>query len=274
MAIKWKRLHLTGALSAFCAIAFFIAAGRAEETTSDTCIEVSAGLEAYEIDEGACLSQEALHDLMDKPFALAGMSALKVSHPENVAEQATVSTCSEYKVYQSDGWFALSQRDMEKEVRVQRQCGVLTILANAKQASTSYLKDGDGLHQLDRMPQSFLLRLDETDDRQEQGLWQRVRLSLLNFQTVQGMVDKGTCQVQEATPKDIRLSYDNVDAVYKELARADIDGNGTEDMLVSVVARPVGGSAVVSKLLVLSTYSQGGRFRIVDLEMPFSGAEL
>ena len=274
MVIKWKLLSWVGPISGLCVLVFFGAAGFAEETVSDACIEVAAGLEAYDIEEGACLSSESLKKLMDKPFTLAGMSALKVSHPENVAEQATVSTCSEYAVYHADGWFALSQRDMEKEVRIQRQCGVLTILASAKQASTSYLKEDDGLHQLERLPQSFLLRFGDTEDGDEQGLWQRVKLSLLNFQTVQGLVDDGDCHVKETTPKDVRLTYDNIDAVYRELARADIDGNGTEDLLVSAVAKPVGGSAVVSKLFVLSTYSDGGRFRMVDLELPFSGAKL
>ena len=274
MIIKWKLSSWAGLVSGFCVLVFFGTASFAEETVSDACIEVSAGLEAYDMEESACLSPESLKGLMDKPFTLDGMSALKVSHPENVAEQATVSTCSEYAVYQADGWFALSQRDMDKEVRIQRQCGLLVILASAKQASTSYLKEGDGLHQLERLPRSFLLRFEEADDAGEQGLWQRVKLSLLNFQTVQGLVDDGDCQVQETTAKDVRLTYDNIDAVYRELARADIDGNGTEDLLVSAVAKPVGGSAVVSKLFVLSTYSDGGRFRIVDVEPPFSGAKL
>ncbi len=213
---------------------------------------LSGPVEGLGLRAGSCLQAGDIESLRNAPVIRDGKAVvLALTDPETYTRQARVSSCAAYERESRKGWFALSQRDMDRESLYKERCGLLAAMARARPARSSFL-DVKGLALLEKVPARLLPRLGAGAPQTAPGV------------TVAQLVAEGRCRVIERTPKRVRLVFGNATIVLRELARADFSGDGYEDMLVTVSARAQGGTAGVSSLATLSRRDPQGPYVIVD----------
>lgn len=192
----------------------------AADPSNHAVICLKSDLVFFEDVETQCLSRDALRALADAPVAdLSGQSVvMTMTHPTDLSIEPTECvTCRDYREMQFDGWFAMTARDMRREAYFRRACGVLAALADARPAEQSYFVDGspaaEGVATLAEVIRFGELGPAEvlTVEREESHQW--------------------------------RIGADTLTVVLQELANADFDNDGIEEILAFTAGTPEGGSA-------------------------------
>jgi hypothetical protein len=214
---------------------------RPPESESGICLE-----RALPFVEGAtknCYEPAEVAALADRPVIDEQGAEVTVSltHPTDVEAGVMVArTCSEFRKEKGEGWYALSSKDMRREAFFERACGALATIERGRSAEVTFfekrgLTDGD-LKSLAEGP-AFRIGPD--------------------FE-----ISPGQASVTK-TDKGWRLSSGAQSALIEEIAKADFNSDGREDILVLVTIAPDGGTASASEIGILDKSSAAGPVRFV-----------
>jgi hypothetical protein len=197
--------------------------------------------------------------LMDRPVHMGGNRAdgvglTRCQEDANDCETTIVTTCREYRAMRSREWFARSTYDMSMESFFIRTCGTLARIAEARPALHNFVDSPRvGVNDLHLLPPTLLpsgpfgpafAALEEAHRRgrtaadlvAEDGTINRMRT---------GFVD---------------LDHKNRRLILSEIARADFDGDGYQDILVSTAEYVVGGTYRSYSTRLLTRRSADGMF--------------
>lgn len=190
-----------------------------DEASYEICLK--SDLVFFEGVEAQCFSRDQLRALHDAPVAdLDGDPVtMTMAHPSDISiAPGECRTCRDYREMTFDGWFAPTARDMRREGYFVRACGVLRALTDAAPAQTSFFTDGS--------------------------------LSDAEAAALAGGFDFGEARVVEALTVEKgqahqwRMTIDSLTLTLQELANADFDNDGVEEILAFTSGAPEGGSAV------------------------------
>lgn len=171
--------------------------------------------------KASCYSRDGLSSLADAPVADINGDpvSMTMTHPTDFSIDPVVSrTCREYREMQFDGWYAPTSRDMRREAYFIRACGVLAALDDASPPKRSFFAEG-GLTAEDVASLAAAFRFGESE-----------------------MADALTVEKGEAHKWFI--SADSLSLTLQELANADFDNDGVEEILAFTTGAPEGGTAV------------------------------
>lgn len=219
---------------------------RKPEKSSDMVLAASSPSDDFEIClktdiqffEGVtakCYSRTELFALRDATLVNhnADPVVLDMTHPTNsTAETAQCTTCREYSEMEWEGWYALSSRDMRREAFFVRACGVLDALTHASLPTESYFEGGS--------PNA----LEMAALRNRRAL----RITEGNAAT------DGVSPSAPPTKVDDhhwRLASADQGGILQEIANADFDDDGIEEILVFLTTSPEEGTAIVSEVGLL-----------------------
>jgi hypothetical protein len=181
---------------------------------------------------------------------------LELSGP---GEKIMVRTCREYRAAQKGGFYPLTTYDMKMASFFNQMCGVIDALAKAQYPARSYIPDV-GISDIALLPVTLAPGQISPDVRD------LVRAGLARGETIKDWVDSGMVRVASVGRQSLKLESDmGGGAVYWELMRADLTGDGSEDLLVFQYDYAIGGTFGYGDVLTLVRHG---------LDVPFLVARL
>lgn len=166
-----------------------------------------------------------------------------------------VTTCAEHQAAKSNGFYASTTYAMKMESFFNETCGVIDALSRARAPQRSHLRRPHvGIHDLHLLPVSVLARMKDDPD---------LTAAALDGATVQDWVDEGRVFIKGASQYSIHLEH-QMGQVLMELLRADFNGDGIEEILVSSYDYAIGGSHGYGYVLELTRLSEESLFSVVE----------
>lgn|GEM_PF-5924038 len=241
--MKNMPLRLTIITVGVLAIAYFVIERRLD-VGGPAKVCLSGDVSMIRVTAGTCLSPKDIKSMLQAPVLNNNGQAalLKLTPPNSATQKTPVKTCADYIKKIGHGWYALSQREMDKEIAFTARCGLLTALAQATTPRQSYVNDPKGLANLGWLPESLLPHFGESSSeivQDDSGRHER---------SVAALAAAGECTIRQAKPDFLSLVCNLNDVSIQELARADFNEDGFEDMLVLLSAKPTGGTASFSEV--------------------------
>lgn len=179
-------------------------------------------LPLFEGVDARCYDRSALRALYDAAVVdgAAATVDLEMSHPTDYsAADRVISTCGQYREMQFDGWYAASARAMRREAYLMRACAVLAALNAAAPARETFFEGGSPTA-------AEIAALIETGEM------------------TMGEAETETLVVRIVGDEDHfwRIETGAADITLEELANADFDGDGVEEILVFATIGAVDGA--------------------------------
>ncbi len=166
-------------------------------------------------------------------------------------EKIAVVSCREWAEAIKDGYYTYSNYDMKEETFFRRVYAIVTCLAQARVPTVSYLSNG--VANVDILPLTILPSLSE-DDGEE-----LLRLKNQGF-TMREMIETGRVRIIERSLLSLQLEFNYMGLVLNEIMRADIDGDGVEDMLVGEYEYTTEGTYGAGSALLLTRSGPNEQF--------------
>ena len=168
---------------------------------------------------------------------------LSLAHPTDDARALAVAeNCRRYRELTSEGWYALSGREMRREAYFERACGMLSLIERARSADVTYFKNNG---------------MSEEDAR---SLAQNGGFAI----GPRSEGNSSTPVVEQAGEHRWSIDTGGSVAVLQELAHADFNGDSRGDILTFVTIRAKEGTAHASRLGVLDKAGANGPVRFID----------
>lgn len=205
---------------------------------TDLALVRGADKKCYSAGEAAALLDLAVIDDQGSPVAL------QLSHPsDETRAPESVTTCNAYGAYVSEGWYAMTAREMAHEAYFVRACGVLHLLATAAPASVSYFEN------------------DELSLGDVEALAAGAPFGIGEAAAQAGRAEKLRAHFW-------RIASGAQVAVLQEIAYADFNGDGRGDMLVFVALGVEGGSAGASLAGLIDKPGPEGPVTFIEWRRP------
>ncbi|MFN3774808.1 HNH endonuclease [Sphingomonas parapaucimobilis] len=177
-------------------------------------------------------------DLMVKPFALGGGLIDEVVLRDDDGNKVVCANCVEFVAAQQKGYWPESQFDINCYGMAERNCAMLAALETATFAPTSAIRyPRVTCRNLDRWSSAWVRRVCfEFDPAKDGPLFDRCP-------TIAHLVAEGACTVVEQDDWRVRLEpAGGFGLALSELFRADLDGDGEEEILVFDLLYATGGT--------------------------------
>ncbi|WDI31785.1 hypothetical protein PUV54_01115 [Hyphococcus flavus] len=206
---------------------------RTSQSAYEICLKTDMPL--FEDASARCYGHADLSALQDqKILDLQGKSVtLVMSDPGgHMTSQREVQTCRAFRELSFDGWYAGTTREMRREGYFIRACGALFALMNAQPANGSHFQDGSPTKE-DLALLRSVMRLGE-----EAG-------------------GSTPLSVEQPSAHQWRISENNQFVEMQELANADFDSDGVEEILFFLAGGTRGGSALFYDVGLLEKDAKG-----------------
>lgn len=206
------------------------------------------------------LSQQQYDYYLDHGLALPDWLKDGLKLDSDSSDVTHVKTLREYVDARSRGFYPLSNACMKTAAAwFERPLDVLKALKKARVAERSFIDDPKkGIADIALLPASLLFNLEE---------------KISPDTTIQALVTAGKANITRVASDLIEIDYDEHWTVLLELMRADLDGDGIQDMLVHVGGGPLGGTMYMSYTTALARRSTTEPFSIVPNSTPSPEAQ-
>ena len=176
-------------------------------------------------------------------------------------EERLVRTLREFEVAKTAGYFAYST--FEIDVAYQTFLYPLLVLKQLRTASVAESTFIDepfvGLADIALLPAGLMfLAEDMTSDPAFAG--QREELK---GKSIQDLVSTRDAHVASVASDQLALEYDHGRTFMMEIMRADLDGDGVQDLLIHWAGGPIGGTYGTATQLILTRHSVDGMLELV-----------
>lgn len=198
-------------------------------TTAASEICLKGDLALFEGVTARCYSPSERRALLDRPVVnrQGERVTLTLAHPtDSSISSVECGTCRVYREKSFDGWYAMSSRDMRREGYFERACGALAALADAQPADKSFFANG------------------APDEAEVAALALTIRFAELTTSADELLVEKASGNVWRITAGAYRLQL-------HEIANADFDNDGVEEILAFTAGAPAEGTAAFYDLGLL-----------------------
>ncbi|MGF7179116.1 HNH endonuclease [Tunturiibacter psychrotolerans] len=217
------------------------------------------GLQFADKDEVSAVAKTDIENLLDRPIKL-GQNKVEdingVSLTKDPSEQIYVRTCREYDAAIKDGFYARTTFDMKMEVFFRHQCGLLSVLRKATTAQKSFIAEPRvGIVDLKLLPFTMFPVLGEDTD----GVTN-------SSSTYQQKVDDGSIVITQVSQNllSVQEAGGGMSQQLIEVARADFNGDGIEDILLFEYYRVTDGTFGSGSIVILTRKSEEGLFEVVS----------
>jgi hypothetical protein len=207
--------------------------------------------------ERGSVSKGDIPDLMRRPVSKGsdpGIDGVQLTSKEG--DTRTARTCEDYLELVRSGWFADTGFDAAKESSFNFTCVTLAFLAEATAPDHSFVAAPEvGVGDIALLPTTVLPAATDADRRHLEEL-------AADGGTVGDQIDPGAPPTTIAR-HETRYTYRGVEQILTELARADFNDDGLEDILVFVDESTPGGPYRAAYHIVLTRKSATGPFTLL-----------
>ncbi len=209
------------------------------------------------------LSQSDVDKLLDEPILPRkyGLDELKMQRGFNgEAEYRSVYTCREWAIAVHEGFFAASGFGIKEEAFFKRVYSVLKALSIARVADRSYIsRPFCGIDDLNLLPVTLLPQFgdaspfeDELSKMDKEGL------------TIADLVEKHEVVIEQKNRHYLSLVYRGMGKAYWEFLRADLNGDGIEDILLNTYEYATQGTLGYGDVMLITRLAADSKFEILS----------
>lgn len=204
---------------------------------ADVQICLKSDMTFFEGADARCYARSELLELRDRPVIDQDGQKVVVAMSDSddaAAAPAQYSTCRDYDAARRADRYARTTREMRREAYFIRACGALELLLRARPAETSHFADGSpSAAEMTALSEDGLLRLGPDPA-------------------------PVPADIEKTGPAEWRIDYADQRVMLQEIANADFDGDGVEEILAFLLAAPQNGTASVSAVALIEKDSADG----------------
>ena len=241
-------------LAAAAAFVFLTACGDDSVLDPDDTFSLAKPLQFRDGPDVSAVRRGDIDDLRSRPIRFGANDQITdVTLRKDPDGTAAVSTCKEYDDAVAAGYAPYDTFSIKMAAFVLQPCGLLKALETARVAETSYISDPRaGVGTLRLLPFPLFPRL--ADEVREPDA------------TYQSKVDSGDLVVRESSLMHLRVEEDGLAQDLEEVARADFNGDGIEDIFLDEYVYATGGTFGAGNVKILTRKGPGAPFEIVEFE--------
>ena len=253
-----QKIHRPFYVALSCLIALTITAFAQEskvdpDKTEDITFELATPIKFTVVREKTSFTKAEIEALRDLPIDMGG-NKFNATLGNN-GDRRVVRTCREYDAAILAGYTPVSNADIGLAAFFKYPCGTLQLLERATLHKRSFLPAGDQvLFDLKLLPLTLFPVM--TDYEQTYG-------RDIEGETFYDQVEKGEMEVIENTAHQFECKSLGSEYSLTEVARADFNGDGTEDILFRERDAAIGGTLRVYNLLILTRKSNEAKYEKV-----------
>jgi hypothetical protein len=225
--------------------AVFFCAATLPTTAADRGICIKGDLGVAGVAAGTCLAAGQAASLLDAQVT----DAKGKPHSAEMMmsnQRKTVETCREYNAAESEGWSSANER-------FHRVCEPVTMLSGAQVASQSFLRAGDeDLRDLTRLTALALPGMGDIDP-----------MAAPDMRSAEDFRKAGSFEVKDVEGVSLAIRRNRLDTTFRELARADVDNDGIEDLLIER-KEDMGGGNSDAVFMLLTRIEKNGMLVLND----------
>jgi len=244
-----------------------VAAERNEVTVSDMFsyvrhqadgevpLRITPGVEGADI---ASANSSIAAVLMDRRFALGGGSITEFTLHSDAGAPLVVSTVNEYLTAREGGYFPQTTFEIKAMSMAEETAQLLRAVRNSHYAEQSEIREP-------------ILTMDHLErwgaEWATEALWERDTKDPI-IKTIADFVRSGNCHIEKQDQWELWFSVDSgLSVIMRELLRADLDGDGSEEILVfHYVYAPHG--SLGAGMVVTAKMDHEGLLRWVGYDTP------
>lgn len=194
---------------------------------------------------------EEVESYLDRPILVGGNPEFSTNFGDDTGFRMTVRTCREYRSALEANFYPQTNFDIKSEAFLKTANSVLIAAASLRRAHISHIHDPHrGVTDLDLLPATILPAI-SPDDQERLNQWKNL--------SVQNLVELGVVKILRVSSTEISLEW-SMGFMIRELCRADIDGDGIEDLLCECYSWAIGGTLGFGSTCVLSRTDANERF--------------
>jgi len=207
------------------------------------------------------LNQNEVEMLLDEPI-LPRKYGLEVLTMEKIVGGKTsnraIRTCREWATSVQEGYSPKTNYDVKEQAFFQNVYAFVRAMSEARIADLSFINQPlRGIYNLDLLPVTMLPYLDSDEELlslDQAGL------------TIADLVRENRVVIEEHSQHYLSLTFDYMGKAYWEILRADLNGDGIEDILLQTYSYATGGSLGFGDVALITRISNSSRFFILSSE--------
>ena len=196
---------------------------------------LSARLEFFDGSMEGKVFTESLDALLDKPLLFGCTTDIDgIEFVNDSGHSVTVRTCREYRAARAVGYYALTTFAMKMEAFLSSADAILDAVSRAKVPSLSHVTNPSvGVADLQLLPRDVLPTIGPDHER---------RIAEVTEPSLREMARAGKLRIVDVSSTRLLFEWEGAGAMLKELLRADLDGDGVEEILIQHYVYAVGGT--------------------------------
>ena len=225
----------------------------------EAIFELIEGMQFADGTEVKSIAKADIEALRDLPIHMGKNKTNGVTLTNNKNEKIHVHTCREYDAALERGYFPYSNYDISMASWFKYPCGLLNSLQTATTPQQSFISNPKvGVVDIQLLPLSLFPVF--SDHEQTYGY------NIENV-TYQDQVKKGLLKVIGVGQNWLSCEDDGLRQHLTEVARADFNGDGIEDILIFASGHATQGSLRFYQIIILTRKSMKGKFEVVEPEV-------
>lgn len=168
------------------------------------------------------VSPGQIEEFLDRPVLMGGNPIFSADFGDDTGSRMKVRTCREYRAALSAGFYARTTYDIKSTAFLQTVNAVLAAAETMKVPHLSYIvKPFRGLPDLGLIPVEALPQVSPDDP---------VRVAGMAGQSFQDLLERGEIKILKISSYELSIEW-HWGLLMREVCRADLDGDGIEDIL-------------------------------------------
>lgn len=205
--------------------------------------------------EGHAFPRE-IEALLDRPILFGKTTSIDgIELVNGSGTSTTIRTCREYRAAKAAGYYAGTTFAMKMEAYVGAANAILDAVTGAKVPMTSYVSSPHvGVADIGLLPPSVL---------PDVGPDHRDKIASFGKASLAELLLRNEISIIEVSSSRLKVEFFGLGMVLTELMRADLDGDGIEEILVQHYTHAFGGTLGVSSVGVLRRPSPNAPFEYI-----------
>ncbi|RKU34111.1 hypothetical protein C6496_20705 [Candidatus Poribacteria bacterium] len=222
--------------------------------------ELIEGIKFADGTEVTSITKADIEAFRDRPIDMGGNKTDGVTLTKSRNDKIHVRTCREYDAALEDGYYPSSTYDISMASWFKYPCGLLSLLETAAIPQQSFLPtSSEEVFNLELLPLSLFPVV--TDFEQTYGY------NIENV-TYQDRVEKGLLKVTDKGDNWFSCEDEGLRQHLTEVARADFNDDGIEDILLSEAVHATQGTYRTYDLIILTRKLMDGKYEKVEPHDP------
>jgi len=192
-------------------------------------------------------------ELLDKPLLIGRSKDIDgIEFVGDYENPMVVRTCREYRAARAAGYTTKTNFDLKMEAYFKSSDAIINAVANAQVASVSYLRNPHaGVADLHLLSKRVLPYFDPDADK---------RIAQITEPSLRELARAKKILIVDVSSTRLQFEWEGAGAVLTELMRADLDGDGIEEILIEYFTYAVGGTLGIGTTGVLRRFGPDAMF--------------